>query len=222
METKTVHVENFDQIAFKDFGKLILQQGDHESLTIEADKDIIDDLKAEVNEGTLHLGVDDDWVGRLGKAFTAIFSSPKPKVIYSLTFKDLSAIDIAGKCDLECDHLKTNQLKLKISGLGNIAIPHLACDALEIHISGRGDFTAAGTVPQCNVRITGSAEVNAPNLVSQSMNISISGQGNATVHVEKNLDITISGLGQVNYYGQPSLRQVISGLGRSKRLNDGQ
>ena len=220
MKSKTVQVENFDQIAFKDFGKLILKQGDHESLTIDAEEDIIDDLKAEVSQGTLKLGIDDSWVGRLGKAFTAIFSSPGPHLIYTLTFKDLNGIDITGKCDLECESLKTDQLKLKISGLGNIAISNLACDALALNISGRGDFTAAGTAPQCKLRITGSAEVNAPNLISQSMNISISGQGNATVHVEKDLDITISGLGQVNYYGQPNLRQVISGLGRSKRLND--
>ena len=97
MKTKTVFVENFDQISFTDFGKLILQQGDYESLTIEADEDIIDDLKTEVSNGTLHLGIDDDWIGRLGKAFTAIFSSPKPTLIYTLTFKDLNGIDITGK-----------------------------------------------------------------------------------------------------------------------------
>ena len=219
MKTKTVSVENFNQISFQDFGKLILQQGDHESLTIEADEDIIDDLKTEVFNGTLHLGIDDDWVGRLGKAFTAIFSSPKPNLIYTLTFKDLDGIDITGKCDLECESIKTDQLKLKISGLGNIAISNLECEALEVNISGRGDFTAAGTAPQNKLRITGSAEVNTPNLISQKMKIVISGQGNATVNVQEELDVTISGLGQVNYYGQPNLRQVISGLGRSKRLN---
>lgn len=220
MKTITLPIENFNQVELKDFGTLLLYRGEQESLTVEADEALIDDLKAEVSNETLYLGIDDDWVGRIGKAFTAIFSSPKPSLIYKLTCKDLSLINITGKCDLECDSFKTNHLKLKVSGLGNLSFSNLACEDLEVTISGRGDFTAAGHATHHRLKISGSAEVNTPNLISESMNIVITGQGNATVHVIQDLDITISGLGQVNYYGQPKLRQVITGWGRSKRLNE--
>jgi hypothetical protein len=220
MKTINIPIENFNQVELKDFGTLMLHQGDQESLTVEADETFIDNIKAEVHQQTLYLGINDDWVGRIGKAFTAIFSSPKPSLTYNLTVRDLSAIRITGKCDLECTSFKTEQLKLKVSGLGNLSIANLVCDDLEVNISGRGDFTAAGHATHHSLKISGSAEVNTPNLISESMNIIITGQGNATVHVLGDLDITISGLGQVNYFGQPKLRQVITGWGRSKRLNE--
>jgi hypothetical protein len=221
MKTETRSVEKFDKIKFKDFGTLILTQADQESLTIEANDEVLSELIAEVRDGTLVLGFDDDWFSRIGKAISSVFNSSDHKVIYTLAFVDLGKISISGSCKLQCESLKTDDLKLNVSGMGTLTFSHLDCNSLDVNISGRGEFSAAGRSEAQQVRISGSGEYQAPNLASQSLRIVISGQGNATVRVEENLDITISGLGQVNYYGRPKLRQVISGMGKSKRLNDG-
>lgn len=220
MKKETRTVENFDKINFKDFGSLILIQGDQESLTIEANEELHPELIAEVHDKTLVLGFGDDWLTRIGKLISRTFSNNEYKVTYTLTFIDLKKISISGKCDLTCETLSTDDLKLTVSGMGDIAFSHLDCNVLDVSISGRGEFSAAGRADQQKIRISGSGEYQAPDLASKSLKIAISGQGNANVRVEENLDITISGLGQVNYYGRPKLRQVISGLGKSKRLNE--
>jgi hypothetical protein len=221
MKKEIPALEYFNKIHFKDFGTLILTQGDQPSLTIEADEELLPELEAEVRKDTLHLGIEDDWISRIGKAVSAIFSNAKYDVVYTLTCKDLEKISISGKCNLECDALAVDHLSLVVSGLGFMQFSHLDCNDLETKISGRGEFTAAGRADHQSIRISGSGEVNTPNLACQSMDIVISGQGNATVRANERLNITISGLGQVNYYGHPKLRQVISGIGKSKRLNDG-
>ena len=210
----------FNKLHFKDFGTLILTQGDQTSLTIEADEELLPELEAEVRNNTLHLGIEDDWISRIGKAVSAIFTSAKYDVVYTLTCQDLEKISISGKCNLECAALTADSLSLLVSGLGFMQFSHLDCNSLETKISGRGELTAAGRADHRNIRISGSGEINTPNLACQSMEIAISGQGNATVRANESLNIAISGLGQVNYYGHPKLRQVISGLGKSKRLND--
>jgi hypothetical protein len=220
MKTESRPIESFDKINFKDFGKLILTQGDQEALTIEADEELLPELISEVRDGTLILGVDDDWVNRIGKVISSIFDHKEHKVTYTLTCVDLEKISISGNCTLECNVFKTAALKLNVSGLGDLRFNHLDCDSLDMRISGRGEFEAAGRADDQQVRISGSGEYEAPDLTSKDVKIVISGQGNATVRVEESLDITISGLGQVNYYGRPKLRQVISGMGKSKRLND--
>lgn len=220
MKVETRLVESFDKIHFKDFGTLILIQGDQESLTIEADEELLSELISEVRDDTLVLGIDDDWVNRIGKVISSLFNSKDHKVTYTLTCVDLEKISISGHCTLTCDSLKSDVLKLSVSGLGDLRFKYLDCDSLDVRISGRGEFTAKGRADDQQVRIAGSGEYNAPDLVSKTVRIVISGQGNATVRVEESLDITISGLGQVNYYGRPKLRQVISGMGKSKRLND--
>lgn len=220
MKKEIRSIESFDKINFKDFGTLVLTQGEQESLTIEADEELLSELISEVRDGTLVLGMDDDWLNRIGKVITSVLNSKDRKVIYHLTFVDLHKVSVKGSCDLSCDALKTDEIKLKISGRGKMAFDHLDCNTLDLNISGRGEFSAAGRADQQKIKISGSGEIMVPDLESQSVKIVISGQGNATVRVQNSLDITISGLGQVDYYGRPKLRQVISGLGKSKRLND--
>lgn len=220
MKKESRSIGKFSKIRFKDFGKLILTQGDQESLDIEADEALLPELTAEVRDDTLFLGIEEDWFNRIGKVISSIFNGSEQKVIYYLTVVDLEKVSISGKCTLKCDSLGTDHLKLHISGLGDLSFTHLDCNALDVSISGRGEFSAAGRADQQNLRISGSGEYRAPDLTSGSTRIVISGQGNATVRVQESLDITISGLGQVNYYGRPKLRQVISGMGKSKRLNE--
>ena len=220
MKKETRSIEGFDQIQFKDFGQLILTQGDQETLTVEADEELLPELITEVHNGKLILGIENDWFSRLGKVISSVFSSREHKVIYTITFVNLKAVSISGQCHLECDSLKTNDLKLNVAGFGNLNFGHLDVNTLKVNISGRCELSASGRADQQEVRISGSGEYQAPDLTSQSLRVVISGQGNATVQVEENLDITISGLGQVNYYGQPKIHQVISGLGKSKRLNE--
>lgn len=220
MEKETRVIQSFDKISFKDFGTLILTQGEQESLTIEADAELMSELVSEVRGDTLILGVDDDWSHRIGKVFSSVFSNKKYKIIYTLTFVKLHKVSLSGQCNLSCASLTSDALKLNISGLGSMTFGHLTCDNLEVNISGRGEFSAAGKATQQHVRISGSGEYDAPDLASQSARVVISGQGNANVRVAENLDITISGLGQVNYHGRPQLRQVISGVGKSRRIDD--
>jgi hypothetical protein len=219
MKKEERRIESFDKIKFKDFGTLILTQGDQASLTIEADEELLDQLISEVRGGTLVLGVDDDWLNRIGTVISSLFSNGNHKVVYHLTFVDLKKIGVSGQCNLECASLQTDTLDVSISGLGDLNFDHLNCDRLDVSISGRGEFNAAGRVKHQQIRISGSGEYRAPELASDSLRIVVSGQGNATVRVENDLDITISGLGHVEYYGRPKLRQVISGLGKTKRLN---
>lgn len=220
MKTETRSIESFDKINFKDFGTLILTQGEQESLTIEADDDLMDDLISEVRDGTLYLGMDEDWISRIGKLVSTIFSTSNHKVTYYLTFVSLQKINASGKCNLKCDSLKADTLKVNISGYGNMNIDQLEANGLKVNISGRGDFKAAGAVEEQIINVSGSGDYQAPDLSSQNTKISISGQGDATLRVEESLNITISGVGNVKYYGRPKLRQVISGLGKSKRIDD--
>lgn len=221
MKTETRTIESFDKINFKDFGTLILTQGEQEALTIEADDELMNDLISEVRDGKLYLGLEEDWFARLGKLVSSIFSSSNYKVTYYLTFVSLEKLSVSGKCNLKCDSIKSDSLKVNVSGYGDLEFGRIEANDLKVNISGRGEFKGEGLAETQDISISGSGEYQAPDLASQSAKVVISGQGNATLRVAENLDITISGVGQVNYYGRPKLRQVISGMGKSKRLNDG-
>ncbi len=212
-------IEPFKRIKFKDVGRLVLSQGADLSLTIEADEAMLPEIVSEVQNETLILGIKEDWITRVGKMVSSFFNSTEYQVTYYVSFVELEAISISGKCTMECDHLSTEKFKLNVSGLGKMAIQALDCDALDVGISGRGEFSAAGRADHQAIRISGSGEYDAPSLASQTTRVVISGQGNAEINVQESLDITISGFGQVNYHGRPQLQQVISGLGKSRKVD---
>ncbi len=220
MQTETRSIESFDKINFKDFGTLILTQGDQESLTVEADEELMPELITEVRSGKLVLGIKDDWLNRIGKVISSIFNREEHKVTYTVTCVDLERISMSGHCILTCESLEVDEISLHVSGFSDMRFKHLACESLAVHISGRGEFEAAGIAHNQQLHISGSGDYKAPNLDSNTAKVVISGQGDATLRVQENLDITVSGVGRVNYYGRPKLRQVISGIGKSKRLND--
>lgn len=220
MEKEIRPIESFTKIGFKDYGTLILTQGAEESLTVEADEEILQELITEVHHGKLVLGFNEDWFKRLGKVLSSVFDKDQHQITYYLTCVNLESISVSGNCHLKCESLETEALGLHVSGYGDLSFNHLACDALDVHISGRGEFTGAGRADEQKIAISGSGEYQAADLVSQKTKVAISGQGNADINAQEELNITISGLGQVNYHGHPKLRQVISGLGKSKRLDD--
>ncbi len=219
MASETRIIDQFSKINFKDFGTLILSQGDRESLTIEAEEALLPDLISEVRDGTLSLGFKEDWFKRFGKMISAIITREEGEVTYYLTCTNLEKVSISGKCTLSCDALETDTLKIVVAGYGKLSLDHLDCNSLELSISGRGELAAAGRADRQVIRISGSGEIRTPELITQTAQIAISGQGNATLHVEETLSIAISGLGHVNYYGDPTVKQAISGIGHVKKLN---
>jgi hypothetical protein len=211
----------FSKVRCKDIGTLILTQGTQPSLVVEADEELFSELTAEIVGDSLVLGLDDDWISRIGKVFSSILNQTERRVVYHLTVADVDQVSISGKVNLACAAFAAENLVLKVSGLGKLDFSHLDCTSLEVIISGRGEFSAAGRADHQTIKISGSGEYDAAHLASQSARATISGQGNAALRVAETLEITISGVGQVNYIGRPKVRQVISGVGKSKRLNDG-
>ena len=55
LETEERDVSGFDEIYFSGMGNLVIEQGDEESLIIEADDNIIDLIETEVRGGELHI-----------------------------------------------------------------------------------------------------------------------------------------------------------------------
>ena len=54
--SETRSVSGFDSVAMSGSGKLVIEQGETESLTITADDNLLPRLPAEVRGGELHLG----------------------------------------------------------------------------------------------------------------------------------------------------------------------
>jgi hypothetical protein len=202
LRTETRTVRGFHEVELRDEGTLIIEQGAAESLTIEAEDNILPLLTSNVDGGTLVLGVRDTTIFRAKKA-----------IRYRLTVKDLRAIWVSGSGDVEVASLQAEKLTLRISGSGDLAIARLTASSLTVDLSGSGDAEVAGTVPSQQVEVSGSGAYRAEDLTSKRATVRVSGSGNATVRVADTLNARGSGSGNIEYIGAPQVDAETSGSG---------
>lgn len=210
--TETRDVSGFDAVELNGVGRLYIIQGDAESLDIEAEDNIMDELSSDVQGGTLTLGYNDNFWN------TTII--PTEEIIYTLTITDLTKLTINGAGDLNIEDLAVSSLDITINGAGEVEIDNLTADNLSIQISGTATIDIAGQVSEQTINIDGAGNYQAGDLQSDSALVSIQGLGGARVWAEEVLTIEIDGGGSVNYYGSPQVSQQINGLGEITHLGD--
>lgn len=202
-------VSGFNRVRLACEGEMNLQQSGRESLTIEAEDNIMPEITTDVEGGRLVIRVQ-----------RGVSISPTVTIRYTLTVKDLSAVELTGSGKIHTSALQSDDFSVRLPGSGEIRIDELAANNLTAEISGSGSIEVPGKVNSQRVRISGSGDYDGHNLQSQSADISVSGSGDCKVWVQKQLSAHISGSGAVEYYGNAEVSKHIGGSGGVRKLGD--
>jgi hypothetical protein len=197
-----------DEVELAGVGTLTITQGPQESLTVEAEDNLLPQIRGEVRGRRLVLGPDG------GKSVSL---RPTRPIRYIVTVRDLTAIELAGAGRVEITGLTATRLDVRLSGAGTVSLDGLAADDLTVALSGLGDATASGTVGRQEVTLSGAGSYRAERLASREARVTASGAGDATVRVSDALSVKASGAGTVEYIGDPAVDQETSATGRVKR-----
>jgi hypothetical protein len=204
-----------------------LTKGDEQSIRIDAQQNILDNIETHVSNEVLTIKFDKNVA--------------KHEDIYVyITLAHLKQLGISGSGEIssESNFTTENKLIVSISGSGNIDI---AADApeVEMSISGSGDikletFTQklTGSISgsadilldgksegSANYSISGSGNIKAYDFETLDCYVSTAGSGNAKVFATRTLDVKIAGSGDVYYKGNPTLSVNIAGSGNVVNAN---
>lgn len=206
--TETRSISGFDKVVLSGIGDVDIVQGQRESLEIEAEDNVIPNIKTEVSDGTLKISFDRKSI------------IPTKSIKFHLVMRDIRGLETQGVSNIDVKSLETDQLNAGISGTGNINIQNLTAQHLIVNVSGAGSFTTDGQVTDQEVTLSGAGNYEGQDLKSEVATITITGIGRVTCWATDRLDVTISGTGGVDYYGNPEISQQISGLGRLKHAGN--
>jgi predicted small secreted protein len=198
-------VSGFSKVALSGIGQLIITQGNTESLTIDAEDNVLPQITTNVVGDTLHIDLKND-------NFQDNVIPTKP-IVYHLAVKNIDGIQISGAGSVDSANLTSDNLSISSSGAGSIHLLTITAQSVSSEVSGVGGIELSGKVTSQSINISGSGSYNAPDLESQTATVVISGAGGATVWAKTSLDVTISGAGSVNYYDTPTITKNISGVG---------
>jgi hypothetical protein len=175
--TEEREVSDFNEIALSGSGVVNVEVTGTESLTIEAEDNIMPELETAVRGGRLDLE-------------TRRSIQPTTEIVYTITAASLDSIILSGSGAVTVDGVDTTDFSTDISGSGSVAVSGSASGSLTLIISGSGAFDGEDlTAIEGRVDVSGSgrAVVN----VSDDLVISLSGSGaieyigSPTVEVDK-------------------------------------
>jgi hypothetical protein len=182
--TEQRRVAGFDRISISGIGELIIDQTGEESLTIEAEDNLLPLLVSQVEGSRLTLGI---------RPNTSI-SSTRP-IVYRLNVRSLREISGEGSVQISASGLETSRLTLNTSGTVASVLSGSA-ENQTITMSGTGSFDGrdlTGAAAELDVSGTAQAVVN----VTQSLTVRASGTAVVRYLGDPEVDRQISGLGTV-------------------------
>ncbi len=184
VKSETRQVSGFTGIELSGNGEVTIEQGDTESLTIEADDNVLPVLTSEVEDSVLRLGT---------KPRTTV--QTRSPIRYRVTLEDLTSVALSGSGSVSATNVRVDTLQVNISGSGTVNLAGSA-DQQELDVSGSGRYEAADLSSRsATIEISGSGRATVA--VSDQLRVEISGSGTVTYSGDPTIDQSISGSGRL-------------------------
>ena len=184
LRTESREVPAFSVIELTGDGDVVIEQNGTESLSIEAEDNLLPDLTSGVSGGTLRLGTRD-----------GVSLSPTRPITYRISVDDLAGIRLTGSGSVTAAGITTPALSTDISGSGDITIDGSATSQT-VTLSGSGDYRAGHLVTQSSTAaIAGSGTIAVQ--VLDVLEVGISGSGDVSYTGDPRVSQDISGSGEL-------------------------
>ncbi|RZS95211.1 head GIN domain-containing protein [Cecembia calidifontis] len=201
-------LQPFSRLRVSGIINLYISQGDSESLRMEGDQKLIDELRVEQRGNLLSISLKEgqkSW----GK---------NEKIEVYLQLKDLSELEFEGAGQIKTSSmLDLDELLITGKGVGNIVL-ELEAELVEARLNFVGNMELKGFSRELLIENEGVGNIDASQLICQKVELASSGIGVISVHAEEELIMNVSGIGAVNYTGNPKqVTENVSGLGKVNR-----
>lgn len=192
----------FNSVDLKIAADVIIYEDDANSILIEADRNLMPYLAADMAGRTLHL-----------QSRKSIRQSSNRITIY-IGMPSVSRLCVSGSGSITAeDIIDAEDLELSISGSGSITTT-VNTDLLRSKINGSGNLIIDGVSPVHKIEIKGSGKVKARGLQNDICEISVMGSGNSYVRVDSILNAEIAGSGDIYVSGSPRINARVNGTGK--------
>ncbi|HMK26953.1 MAG TPA: head GIN domain-containing protein [Chitinophagaceae bacterium] len=187
--TKDVAVQSFSELKVSGVFSLYLEQGNTESVKIEAD-DNFQPLFEVKNEGSKLVIKMQDHINLKTK------KGSKGMKVY-ITFKSLKSMELSTVGNISAEKkLSFNDLEIKNNSVGSINL-NLSAKSIHIRNESVGTVMLTGSADEAIIKNNGVGSLKAYDFVVQKMEINNEGIGSAEVNAEKELKVKDSFLGKV-------------------------
>ena len=208
---KTIDIGDYDEIALSVPADVVYRQiaQDEPYLQVTVDENILNVLDISVRNNRLVIKAEDN-----------VNLRPSRFVIYTNS-RNLQKVSIVGAGDVFLEKaVNAREMKVSITGSGDLKTDSLYCENLNVNITGSGDVTLKGAATNAEYSISGSGDIRAFDYLVEDLDCRITGSGNIQAFVTEKLIARISGSGDIRYKGNPeSVDTKVTGSGDIRQVN---
>ena len=200
VKTENREIGSFTAISCSSGINVFLKQGDKESVTVEADENLLDLIVTRIKGDKLVIKTEDP------------IRRAKKLDVY-VTFVDVNEISVSSGSDLESrSMLKFETLDISVSS-GADAKLDLSADDLTCSVSSGADANLSGSANSFYGKASSGSDLRASDLKAKYCKAKASSGGDVSVYASESIEASASSGGDVNYYGDPTKVNVSSSSG---------
>ena len=209
--SETRELSAFENIIVKDIARVFLEQGQEQSVRVEAADNLLPEVLTDVEDNTLIIALEDNTCIK-GYNDNDVF------VDVYITIPEITTLSVKGVGAIVGEEIQGDSLSMGISGAGKIDLD-VAYESVYVGVSGAGEVSLSGLVTDQVVSINGAGSYSAFELISANCEIDINGAGVGEVTVNEKLNVTIKGAGAVYYKGEPEITSDVGLIGKLINAN---
>ena len=188
VKTESRDVNGFSEIALSAIGEVHVERSDKDSLTVEAEDNVLPLLETTVKDGKLTLSP---------KNNSSI--SPTKPIVYRITARQLDAVSISGSGSMNATNVHAKTFSIAVSGSGKVNASGKA-DSLKIGISGSAAADTSN-LPVASARISVSGSGKVVVNAKETLDVSVVGSGSIDYLGNPKIQKRITGAGRVTAKG---------------------
>ena len=203
---KTVPLTQFNKVLIKAGVTVNYAQGSkYECIIIASPKDM-ENVKVEVKDQQLNISVESEKKKINGVTFSSAKLSDE--VVVKVTSPELKVAESLGSGDfIATTDIKTNDIRFKVIGSGDIKLRKVTTDWLKLSISGSGDIDLQqANAEKINASVAGSGDIDIDNVASvcKKAELSVAGSGNIDAKFSDchELKCSVAGSGEIELKGK--------------------
>lgn len=200
-ETEIRRATGFDEIASSGDFVVTVVPGNHYSVEVTAESNLLSYIETDVDGNTLKL--------RTRGLYSLMQNDP---IEIHITMPELYGLTQSGSGSITTDFFQSKEFKMALSGSGTIDAL-ISTDKLKAVVSGSGNIILEGDAYDSEFVISGSGKIKSYNLEQNRCQAAISGSGDMYVNASDLIDARISGSGKVFFINHPTVRSSVSGSG---------
>lgn len=205
--TQTRDVAEFSGIRVGSGIDVFVTQGEPQVVRVEADENLQDWIRTEVEGSVLHIYVD-----------KTIRIAESKKV--HITCKAIDRLDISSAAEVTgLSRFKTEQLDIDLSSAGKLKF-EVDADEIRLSASSAAKADLKGSTGKINADMSSAGELAAFELESKACEISVSSAGKARIKVTEEASFRASSGGNIHYTGEPNIRDINTSSGGSVNKKD--